>query len=113
MIDGRIHACPPFLLELGYSARNHPDYASLMALVEDAMPLVPLTQGAVDDALRMQEQLAMSSHHRVKANDLLIAAVARGNGLTVLHMDKHYPIIAERAAGDLRVEWLASPKSLT
>lgn len=113
MLDGRIHACPPFLLELGHSARNHRDYASLMALVEDAMPLVPLTEMAVDDALRMQEQLAVSSHHRVKANDLLIAAIAVENGLTVLHMDKHYPIIADRVAGELSVEWLAPPKALT
>lgn len=112
MIEGRVHSCPPFLLELGCSARNHPDYAGLMTLVHDAMPCVPLTELAVHDALRMQEQLAMSSHHRVQPNDLLMAAIAIENDLTVLHVDKHYPIIAERAAADLRVEWLAPPTSL-
>lgn len=110
--DGRVHACPPFLLELGYSARNHPDYAALMALVHDAMPLVPLTPECVADALRMQEQLATSSHHRVKPNDLLVAAIAADNDLTVLHFDKHFPIIAQRAGRDVRVEWLTPPKSL-
>lgn len=110
--DGRVHACPPFLLELGYSARNHPDYAALMALVHDAMPFVPLTPECVADALRMQEQLARSSHHRVKPNDLMVAAIAIENDLTVLHFDKHYPIIAQRASRDLRTEWLAPGKSL-
>jgi len=110
--DGRIHACPPFLLELGYSARNHPDYAALMALVHDAMPFVPLTPECVTGALRMQEQLAASSHHRVKPNDLLLAAIAADRDLTILHFDKHYPIIAKRAGVDLRVEWLAPSKSL-
>lgn len=110
--EGRVHACPPFLLELGYSARNHPDYAALMALVHDAMPLVPLTPGCVADALRMQEQLATSSHHRVKPNDLLVAAIAADNDLTVLHFDKHYPIIAQRSGRDVRVEWLAPRTSL-
>ena len=97
--DGRVHACPPFLLELGYSARNHPDYAALMALVHDAMPFVPLTPECV-------------AHHRVKPNDLLVAAIAADNDLTVLHFDKHYPVIAQRSGRDVRVEWLAPSKSL-
>lgn len=112
MMDGRMHACPPFLLELGCTATNHSDYAGLMALVDDAMPFVPLTESAVDDARRMQENLALSSHHRVKPNDLLLAAIAIENDLTVLHFDKHYAVIAERSARDLREEWLAPATSL-
>lgn len=48
-----------------------------------------------DRALRVQAELAEKSAHRVAAlPDLLIAATAERHGVTVLHYDHEYDLIA-------------------
>jgi len=107
MAGGYIHACPPFLLELGMTARNHSDYEEIMSLAGDAMPYVGLDDEIARSALAIHDHLARTSHHRVKLVDLLIAAAAARHDLTVLHMDKHYEIISERGGISFGQEWLA------
>lgn len=49
-----------------------------------------------DRALEVQAALADAGHHRAPSvADLLVAAVAELSGLTVLHLDKDFELIAD------------------
>ena len=84
------------LLEIGYSARS--GAAARRQLAESplaAMPVEYLTPKIEDRALEVQTLLADRGHHRGPSiPDLLIAATAELAGLTVLHVDKDFDIIA-------------------
>jgi predicted nucleic acid-binding protein len=112
MLAGRIHACAPFLLELGMTAVNQRDFASIMSMARAAMPYVALSDDIAQTAFAMHEHLARSSHHRVKPVDLVLAATAARHDLTVLHVDKHYDIIAKRGGVPFAHEWLGSARTL-
>ena len=60
------------------------------------MPVEYLTPAAEDRAVEVQALLADKGQHRgPSVPDLLIAATAELAGLTVLHVDKDYELIAE------------------
>ena len=60
------------------------------------MPVEYLTPSIEDRAVEVQQLLADSGHHRAPAvPDLLIAATAELAGLTVLHLDKDFELIAD------------------
>jgi predicted nucleic acid-binding protein len=103
---GEIAACIPFLLEAGYSARTAAGHADLLAELL-ALPQVAIDAGVEQRALDAQHQLARIGHHRLPPVDLLQAALAERHGLTVLHYDRDYDLLAERT--DLRFQsvWLA------
>jgi len=84
-------------LELGYSARSGADWRSELAgLLLAAMPVQYLTPTIEDRAVEVQLLLADRGHHRAASvPDLLVAATAELNGLTVLHVDKDFELIAE------------------
>ena len=83
-------------LEIGYSARSEADARSLfMTPPVSAMPVEYLTPAIEDRALQVQSVLADKGRHRAPSiPDLLIAAAAELAGLTVLHMDKDFDLIA-------------------
>ncbi|KGN36780.1 PIN domain nuclease [Knoellia subterranea] len=83
-------------LEVGYSARTAPDARSAFASPPLAMmPVEYLTPAIEDRALEVQMLLAGRGHHRAPSiPDLLIAATAELAGLTVLHVDKDFDIVA-------------------
>jgi len=59
------------------------------------MPVERLTPAIEDRALEVQLQLANNGHHRAPLiPGLLIAATAELAGLTVLHLDKDFDLIA-------------------
>jgi predicted nucleic acid-binding protein len=59
-----------------------------------------------DAAWRIQAALAARSQHRGPSPvDVLIAAIAEVNGVTLLHYDRHFDAIA-RVTGQ-PMEWLA------
>jgi predicted nucleic acid-binding protein len=83
-------------LELGYSARSG---AALRAALQMAplasMPLEHLTPSIEKRAIEVQVMLADLGHHRAPGvPDLLVAATAELAGLTVLHVDKDFELIA-------------------
>ena len=94
-------------LEVGYSARSGEDARSMFAHPPlSAMPVEYLTTGIEDRAVAVHLALAGRGQHRAPSiPDLLIAAIAESAGLTVLHLDKDFEIIAE-VTGQ-RVERLA------
>ncbi len=83
-------------LEVGYSARTGD--AARREFHEPplaAMPVEYLTPAIEDRALEVQLLLADRGKHRGPSiPDLIIAATAELGGLTVLHVDKDFDIIA-------------------
>lgn len=94
---GLVHIATPTRLEVGFSARSGSDIRLVQRrppLV--AMPVEYLTPAAEDRAVEVQALLADQGQHRgPSVPDLLIAATAELAGLTVLHVDKDYELIAE------------------
>lgn len=84
-------------LEVGYSARTAADARSVFGTPPiSMMPVEYLTPAIEDRALEVQLLLADQGRHRAPSiPDLLIAATAELAGLTVLHLDKDFELIAE------------------
>lgn len=84
-------------LEIGYSARSaEQSRAAFTSPPISAMPVEYLTPAIEDRALHVQQLLADRGRHRAPSiPDLLIAATAELAGLTVLHLDKDFELIAE------------------
>lgn len=84
-------------LEVGYSARTAAQARSLFRTSPlSAMPVEHLTPAIEDRALEVQLALAGKGKHRAPSiPDLLIAATADLAGLTVLHVDKDFDLIAD------------------
>jgi hypothetical protein len=93
-------------LEVGYSARSGPDLrAGLRRPPISAMPVEYLTPAVEDRAVEVLGLLADRGQHRAPSiPDLLIAATAELAGLTVLHCDKDYDLIA--SVTGQAAEWL-------
>lgn len=84
-------------LEVGYSARSGPDLRSAAHRPPlDSMPVEYQTPASEDRAVEVQTLLADRGRHRAPSiPDLIIAATAELAGLTVLHLDKDFDLIAE------------------
>lgn len=84
-------------LEVGYSARSGPEFrAGLRQPPMSSMPVEYLTPAIEDRAVEILALLADRGQHRAPSiPDLIIAATAELAGLTVLHVDKDFDIIAE------------------
>ena len=85
------------MLEIGFSARSAGDLRRNRAEPPlSAMPIEYLTPTIEDRAVEVQRTLAAIGHHRAASiPDLLIAATGELSGLTVLHVDKDFELIAE------------------
>jgi predicted nucleic acid-binding protein len=83
-------------LEVGFSARSGQDARTLFARPPLAtMPVEYLTPAIEDRAVEVQLLLAGQGQHRAPSiPDLVIAAAAELAGLTVLHLDKDFDLIA-------------------
>ncbi len=84
-------------LEVGYSARSGPLLRSAAHRPPLAsMPVEYQTPASEDRAIEVQTLLADRGRHRAPSvPDLLVAATAELAGLTVLHLDKDFDLIAE------------------
>lgn len=84
-------------LEVGYSARAASDLrAASQRPPLSSMPIEHQTPAIEDRAVAVQMMLADRGHHRAASiPDVLIAATAELAGLTVLHVDKDFELIAE------------------
>lgn len=83
-------------LEVGYSARSGPDFRTgLRQPPLSSMPVEYQTPATEDRAVEILALLADRGQHRAPSiPDLVIAATAELAGLTVLHLDKNFEIIA-------------------
>ena len=84
-------------LEIGFSARSANELRQSTTRPPLAsMPVEYLTVRIEDRAVAIQLALADLGQHRAPSiPDLLIAATAESAGLTVLHLDKNFELIAE------------------
>lgn len=104
-----IVTCGMVDLEVLYSARNSEAYEALL-LGQQGFGRVPLTDDVFNQAIAIQRALAEIGKHRRPIPDLIIAAAALLAGVTVLHYDNDFEIIAEVC--DLHHEWVAPKGSL-
>jgi predicted nucleic acid-binding protein len=83
-------------LEVGYSARSGSELrAGLRQPPMSSMPAEYLTPAIEDRAVEVLALLADRGQHRAPSiPDLIIAATAELAGLTVLHLDKDFEVIA-------------------
>jgi len=84
-------------LEVGYSARSGQDLRTGFAQPPLAsMPVEYMTPAIEDRAVAVLTLLADRGQHRAPSvPDLIIAATAELAGLTVLHLDKDFDVIAD------------------
>jgi predicted nucleic acid-binding protein len=84
-------------METGYSARSGPELrAAFQQPPLSSMPVEYLTPAIEDRAVEILTLLADRGQHRAPSiPDLIIAATAELAGLTVLHLDKDFDLIAE------------------
>jgi len=107
---GLVHVSTVTRLEVGFSARTGGELRDgLRTPPLASMPVEYLTPAIEDRAVEVQTLLADRGHHRAAAiPDLLIAATAELAGLTVLHLDKDFELIADMTGQP--IERLATPK---
>lgn len=103
LVDGYVATCPIIDLEVLYSARSRSDYEDIL-VERGSLPSLPINEAVTERAVAVQRLLAQSGQHRLPLPDLLIAAVAEINGLTVIHYDADYDRIAS-VAGQA-TEWV-------
>ena len=87
-------------LEIGYAARSGPELrAATRRPPLASMPVEYQTPAIEDRAIEVQLRLADLGHHRAPSvADLIVAATAELAGLTVVHLDKDFEMIAEVTA---------------
>ena len=81
-------------LEVGYSARNYREWDQLMSALE-VFALIDTDAANIERARQVQRLLAARSERGRKIPDLLIAAAAEADRLTVLHYDRDFDMISE------------------
>ena len=93
--QGQVAVCAPVMFKLGYSARDRADYEAIVSRWA-AFERVPVTDGDQGRALEVQHLLARRGHHRaLSLVDALVAAAAENRGLTVLHYDADFELVAK------------------
>lgn len=96
-------------LEVGYSARNESEWSQLMHALE-VFTLLQTTDAHLLRAVEVQGQLAAKSQRGRKIPDLLVAAAAEANHLTVLHYDHDFDLIA--GVTGQRCDWVVPAGSV-
>ena len=84
----------PVAFELGYAAMSPGDYQEVAYRLQ-SFPAVATTDADHQRALEVQAALATRSQHRaLSIVDALVAATAEARGLTVLHYDGDFELVA-------------------
>jgi predicted nucleic acid-binding protein len=110
LVGGAVVTCSVIELEVLFSARTHADLVATRAR-RSALPFVDISQSDFDRAIDVLAGLAQSGQHRAAGiPDLLIAAVAERNSLTVLHYDKDFDLIAKFTGQPM--EWVVPAGSV-
>jgi predicted nucleic acid-binding protein len=92
---GLIATCPVTELEFFYSARSAEDRARGIEDMRLLFGWVPVDDRAYERAWRVQELLTRKGQHRsAGAVELVVAATAELQGLTLLHRDHDFDCVA-------------------
>jgi len=93
-LSGQVATCALIDLELLYSARTGTDHDEIR-FDRSLLPRISCGDNAMERALEVQGLLAQVGRHRLPTNDVVIAAAAEQAGLTMLHYDHDFDLIAE------------------
>ncbi|MGW9207276.1 PIN domain nuclease [Embleya sp. NPDC055664] len=105
---GLIATCPITELEFFYSARSAADRARSIGDVRLLFSWVPVDDRAYDRAWQVQDELTDRGQHRSAGPvDLVVAATAELQGLTLLHRDRDFECIA--AVTGQALQWYGPP----
>lgn len=92
---GRVAICLVTELEVGFSARSTKDFERIRDDVISLLIPFGMPYRAEDRAREIQQELVTRGQHRaVAVPDLMVAAIAEVEGLTVLHYDADFDLIA-------------------
>ncbi|HEX4494648.1 MAG TPA: PIN domain nuclease [Thermoanaerobaculia bacterium] len=108
--SGEAATCAIIDLEVLFSTRNHAEHERVRQRRSFAYQSVPITEEILRRAIKIQSELARTGRHRVPIPDLIIAAAAEAAGLTLLHYDRDYDLIAEITHQP--VEWVVERGSV-
>lgn len=109
-LAGEVATCGIVDLELLFSARSGADYLDILS-DRRSLPRAEVGEAQLERAVEVQTALARHGRHRgVSIPDLLIAAAAESGGLTVLHYDQDFDLVAE-VTGQL-CEWVVARGSV-
>jgi hypothetical protein len=92
-VDGELCLCAVTRMELLYSARSSEAYHEIEARVSEFRDL-RMDAETFAAAGAAQRELAAAGRHRVPISDLLIAACAQQHAADVLHVDRHFELLA-------------------
>lgn len=94
---GLLHVAAVTILEIGYAARGRREWQQLRRQPPLSSMPTQHTSGTTEcRAIQVQGELAARGHHRGPGvPDLLIAAIAEEQSLTILHVDRDFELIAE------------------
>lgn len=95
ILDGALATCRVTDLEQMFSARSGKEHREWREEIELRFGRVSIDQRMLDRALEVQGLLADRGKHRgANVADLIVAAAAEHIGLTVLHYDSDFDLIA-------------------
>ena len=101
---GVIATCPVVELEFLFSARSLADRLEKQRLLRDLFGWVPMSERAYERAAEVQQLMTERGTHRSAGPvDLLIAATAERERLTVLCDDHDYEIVASVTGQPVRL----------
>ena len=110
IVEGRLAVTGVSMLETLLSARNSAEFSRVRTTLE-LMPRVAVTEKIIDRALDVQGLMVGRGTHRAPSPaDLILAACAELNSLTVLHYDKDFELIADVTGQPM--EWIAPAGSV-
>jgi len=112
LAHGDIATCGAVVFELLYGARNAQEFSAIRSEL-GRLPECPIGPREWRRALDVYEMLAYQGgahHRRVTHPDVLIAAAAESTGMTLLHYDADFDVIAD-ITGQL-TRWIAPRGSL-
>jgi predicted nucleic acid-binding protein len=105
LLDGLLASCAITDLEQLFSARNGEEHRMRRADIALRYARVAVDQPIFDRAIEVQGLLAEKAQHRAASiPDLVVAAAAEHAGLTVLHYDADFDLIATVTAQP--TEWV-------
>jgi predicted nucleic acid-binding protein len=110
VIAGLVATCGVVDLVLLSSARGQAAYSKLAATRRASFAWLSTNDADIRRALDTQAALAERGQHRVAWPDLVTAAVAQRHGVTLLHYQPDYEVIAELTGQ--HVEWIVPRGSL-
>jgi predicted nucleic acid-binding protein len=92
-LDGEFCLCAVSRWEMLFSARSPADYAALETDL-DRFRNLRMDMETFAAAGTAQRELAQTGRHRVPVPDLLIAACAQQHAADVVHVNRHFDVLA-------------------